>query len=424
MTTILSSAMIIDGSGAEPYPADVVIDGDVIVAVNPSSWSDEEAPTDDTSGADPSRAGGPDVEVIDLAGRTLMPGLIDCHVHAVISGADVLRLAQEPFSYQFYAAQRNLARTLDLGITTVRDAGGADLGMKQATTEGLIDGPDLVLAITVLGQTGGHTDGWNVHGDVAHLLVSHPGRPDAIVDGPDEMRRRVRELTRAGADVIKICTSGGVLSPRDDPRHPQFSPQELEVCVAEASAAGIPVMAHAQGKPGIMNAVRAGVRSIEHGIYADDECFEAMLEHGTWLVPTLLAPIALVRSIDAGVAVPAAVEAKARGVMQIHTEAVARAIEAGVPIAMGTDSGVFVHGINTEELDLMIAAGMSPAQAIVSSTANAAQVLGLADRGRISAGLRADLVAVSGDPYDFATHRERVQLVIKAGRIVRDNRAV
>lgn len=407
MTTILTSAAVFDGTGSAPSAGTVVIEDGLIAA----------------AGAGVDTGAWPNAEVVDLAGQTVLPGLIDCHVHAVFSGMDVLKMAQEPFSYQFYAAQQNLARTLDLGVTTVRDAGGSDLGMKQATEEGLIDGPDLHIAISILGQTGGHTDGWNVHGDVMHLLQPHPGRPGVIVDGPDEMRRRVRELARAGADVIKICTSGGVLSPRDDPRHPQFSPDELDVCVAEAAAAGLKVMAHAQGKPGIMNAVRAGVASIEHGIFADDECFELMLDRGTYLVPTLLAPIALIRSIDAGVKVPAAVEAKARSVVDIHADAVSRAIAAGVPIAMGTDSGVFVHGINTEELTLMVAAGLTPAQALVASTANAAALLGLDDRGVIAPGKRADLVVVSGDPYDFATHAERVTRVYKRGALVRDNSA-
>ena len=407
MTTILTSGAVFDGTGSAPSPGTVVIEDGFIAAV----------------GDDVDVNAWPGADVVDLGGRTVLPGLIDCHVHAVFSGMDVLKLAQEPFSYQFYAAQQNLARTLDLGVTTVRDAGGSDLGMKQATEEGLIDGPDLHIAISILGQTGGHTDGWNVHGDVMHLLQPHPGRPGVIVDGPDEMRRRVRELARAGADVIKICTSGGVLSPRDDPRHPQFSPEELDVCVAEASAAGLKVMAHAQGKPGIINAVRAGVASIEHGIYADDECFDLMLERGTYLVPTLLAPIALIRSIDAGVKVPAAVEAKARSVVEVHADAVSRAIAAGVPIAMGTDSGVFAHGINNEELTLMVAAGLTPAQALVASTANAAALLGLDDRGTIAPGKRADLVVVSGDPYDFATHAERVTRVYKKGALVRDNSA-
>jgi imidazolonepropionase-like amidohydrolase len=165
------------------------------------------------------------------------------------------------------------------------------------------------------------------------------------------------------------------------------------------------------------------VASIEHGIYADDECFDLMLERGTYLVPTLLAPIALIRSIDAGVKVPAAVEAKARSVVEVHADAVSRAIAAGVPIAMGTDSGVFAHGINNEELTLMVAAGLTPAQALVASTANAAALLGLDDRGTIAPGKRADLVVVSGDPYDFATHAERVTRVYKKGALVRDNSA-
>ena len=197
---------------------------------------------------------------------------------------------------------------------------------------------------------------------------------------------------------------------------------ELEICVGEARAAGISVMAHAQGTQGILNAVRAGVRSVEHGIYADARCRAEMLERGTWLVPTLLAPVALIRSIDAGAAVPKAVEDKARAVVDIHREAVAAAIEDGVRIAMGTDAGVFEHGLNAEELALMVDAGMTPAQALTAATSSAAELLDLPDRGRIARGLRADLVVVDGDPYAVGTHAERVRMVLKQGRIVRDSR--
>lgn len=405
MRTLLSGANVFDGTGSDPRRADLVLDGGVIAAVL-GEGQQPDAPVD---------------QRIELAGHTILPGLIDCHVHSVVSGSDSLKLAQEPFSYQFYAAQRNLAATLDLGITTVRDAGGADLGIQQAVREGLFESPDLVLAITILGQTGGHTDGWTVHGDVNHFLVEHPGRPSGVVDGPDEMRRKVRELVRAGADVIKICTSGGVLSPRDDPRHPQFGMEELHVCVAEATAAGIPVMAHAQGTQGILNAVRAGVRSIEHGIFADERCRAEMLERGTFLVPTLLAPVALIRSIDNGAAVPKAVQEKARAVVDIHREAVAAAVADGVKIAMGTDAGVFAHGMNAEELALMVDVGMTPAQALVAATSTAAALLDLPDRGAIAAGLRADLVVVDGDPYAVATHAERVRMVLQQGRVVRNS---
>jgi len=405
MRTVLRSAKLFDGTGSDPFAADLAIENGVITAVGP----DLPAAAGDT--------------VVDLAGSTVLPGLIDCHVHAVASGKDPLALMQEPFSYQFYGAQQNLQRTLDVGVTTVRDAGGADLGMKQATEEGLIDGPDIVPAITILGQTGGHTDGWTVHGDVHRMMVPHPGRPAGVVDGPEQMRLRVRELIRAGAGVIKVCTSGGVLSPRDDPRHPQFTLEELQVCVAEAAAVGIPVMAHAQGKPGIVNALRAGVASIEHGIFADDECFDLMGETGAYLVPTLLAPVALIQAIDAGSRVPAAVEAKARAVVDTHREMTAAAVRAGVRIAMGTDSGVFAHGRNIEELQLMVGVGMSPAQALVAATSTAAELLRLPDRGVVEPGRRADLVVVTGDPYDFDTHAERLTHVFKAGTLVRHHEA-
>lgn len=401
MRTVLRGAKVFDGTGSDPYPADVAVEGGVVTAVGP-----------DLPAADGDA-------VLDLAGHTVLPGLIDCHVHAVASGHDTVTQMQEPFSYQFYAAQQNLRRTLDVGVTTVRDAGGADLGMKRATEDGLIDGPDIVPAISILGQTGGHTDGWNVHGDVHRLMVPHPGRPGGVVDGPEQMRVRVRELIRAGAEVIKVCTSGGVLSPRDDPRHPQFSLEELRVCVAEASAVGIPVMAHAQGKPGIMNALHAGVASIEHGIFADDECFELMKATGAMLVPTLLAPVALIQAIDGGARMPAAVEAKARAVVDVHAAMMRAAVAAGVRIAMGTDSGVFAHGRNIEELVLMCAAGMTPAQALVAATSSAAELLRLGDRGTVAPGRRADLVAVTGDPYDFATWTDRLTHVLKAGALVR-----
>ncbi|MQA93815.1 MAG: amidohydrolase family protein [Streptosporangiales bacterium] len=399
MRTLLLGGSVFDGSGAPPERADVAIEGDRIVGLG--------------TGLDGDQA-------IDATGRTILPGMIDAHVHAVVSGVDTLRLMQEPFSYQFFGAARNLARTLDCGITTVRDAGGADLGVKQATTDGLIDGPELSIAVTVLGQTGGHTDGWMVNGQCMHLLVEHPGRPSGIVDGPEEMRRRVRELIRAGADVIKVCTSGGVLSPRDDPRHPQFRPDELEMCVREAAAAGIGVMAHAQGKPGIINALDAGVRSIEHGIFLDDECIERMLETGTWLVPTLLAPHALLEDIAGGSSLPDAVIAKARLVAAIHKDNVGKAMAAGVRIAMGTDSGVFRHGRNLDELELMREAGLPPAQCLTSATSEAAKLLQLdGEIGRVAPGFRADLTLVGGDPFDFIEYRERITHVLKRGRVVR-----
>lgn len=399
MRTIFHGGKVFDGTGSAPELADVVVENGHIVEVGTGLDGDEG---------------------VSAEGMTIMPGLIDTHVHAVLSGNDTLKLLQEPFSYQFFAAAKNMERTLDCGITTVRDAGGSDLGVKQALEDGLVDGPDMLISITPLGQTGGHTDGWTVHGDCVGLVVPHPGRPSLVVDGVEQMRIRVRELSRAGADFIKLCTTGGVLSARDDPKHSQFSPDEIETAVVEASMSGMAVMAHAQGTDGIKNAIRAGVRSIEHGIYLDDEGIELMLEKGVWLVPTLLAPIALIRAIDAGANVPAAVEDKARSVVGVHAESVKRAHAAGVKIAMGTDSGVYTHGINTDELALMRDAGMAPAEALVAATSSAAGLIrreGLI--GTIRTGYRADLAIVSGDPYDFETHRDRVEYVIKAGRIAR-----
>jgi imidazolonepropionase-like amidohydrolase len=393
--TLFSGGSVFDGTGTEPALADVVVEDGRIVDVGSGLDGDES---------------------VDCAGAVLLPGMFDCHVHVTISDIGLLARVQKPFSYQFYEAARNLRATLGLGITTVRDAAGADLGIKQAVDDGLIPGPRMQISVGLISPTGGHGDSWHPSGLCVPLMVPHPGRPATTVDGPDEMRRVARTLLRAGADVLKVCTTGGVLSPRDDPRHAQFTPAELDVLVTEATMQGRPVMAHAQGSAGIKNAVRAGVRSIEHGIYLDDEAIELMLSHDTWLVPTLVAPVNVLRAADAGVDLPAAVVAKAREVVQTHRDSVRRAHAAGVRIAMGTDSGVGPHGTNLEELALMRACGMSPADVLAATTSSAARLLGLDEElGRIEPGWRADLVVVNGDPYDFPALASNIREVWKDG---------
>ena len=302
-----------------------------------------------------------------------------------------------------------MTATLAAGVTTVRDAAGADLGMKTAVEKGLVPGPRMQISITMLSQTGGHGDDWEVCGaHVPSFFVPYPGVPLPIVDGPDEMRRRVRELVRAGADVIKIATSGGVLSSRDDPRHGHFRDAELAVLAEEAAAAGRFVMAHAQATDGIKAAVRNGIRSIEHGIYLDDEAIEMMLERGTYLVPTLVAPRGVLEARDRGIPVPQVMIDKTLMVMDTHAASIKAAIAAGVKIAMGTDSGVVPHGQNLRELDLMVDCGMSAVDALVATTKTAAELMGLdGELGTLEPGKRADVVLVEGDALDGLAGRVR-----------------
>lgn len=385
---------MVDGTGADPADADVVIEDGRIVEVGPGLDGDER---------------------VDVTGKALLPGLFDCHTHVTFSTIDTMRRIQTPFSYRFYQAMHNLEATLRIGITTVRDAGGADLGVKQAVEDGLIRGPRMQISLGMISQTGGHGDGWLPSG--ANLrLDSHPGVPNTIVDGPDEMRVKVRELVRMGADVIKVAVSGGVLSPRDKPTHAHFRLEELKVLVEEATAAGIWVMAHAQATPGIKNAIRAGIRSIDHGIYLDDEAIEMMLARGTWLVPTLVAPRGVIDAAAAGAAIPEASVAKAHEVAEIHRASFAKAVEAGVQVAMGTDSGVTPHGNNLRELQLMVEGGMTPMQAIVATTRSAAELLGLEEElGTLEPGKRGDLVVVDGDALDVATLTDRIEAVYQDG---------
>ena len=397
--TLFAGASVVDGTGADPSVADVVVEDGRIVEVGVGLDGDDR---------------------VDLAGKAVLPGLFDCHTHVVVSSIDTMRLLQTPFSYRFFEAARNLEATLRIGITTVRDAGGADLGVKEAVDNGLVRGPRMQISLSMLSQTGGHGDGWMPFGGTVRALLSHhPGVPETLVDGPDEMRHKVRELIRMGADVIKVAVSGGVLSPRDKPTHAHFSLAELEVLVEEATAAGIFVMAHAQAAPGIKNAIRAGIRSIDHGIYLDDEAIELMLERGTFLVPTLVAPRGVIDAADAGAAIPDASVAKAREVIETHRASFAKAVSAGVKVAMGTDSGVTPHGKNLRELTLMVEGGMTPMQAIVASTRTAAELMGLEDElGTLEPGKRADLVVIDGDPLDLATLADRVESVYKDGTLV------
>jgi imidazolonepropionase-like amidohydrolase len=392
--TLFTGGRLFDGTGAALADADVVIEDGRIVEVG--------------SGLDGDFA-------VDVSGKGLLPGLFDTHVHVCFSGIDLLATLNKPFSLQFFEAADNLRRTLDIGITTVRDAGGTDLGVKEAVERGLVLGPRMRISISILSQTGGHADRWMVCGaDVG--VRSHPGLPGYVVDGPEAVRRKVREVLRAGADQIKVCTSGGVLSPRDDPRHAHFRMDELEEIVAEAAAAHTYVMAHAQATDGIKNAVRAGVRSIEHGIFLDEEGIAMMLDHGTWLVPTLTAPTAVLEAVDAGAALPEQMIQKARDVVGIHREAIRQAVAAGVRIAMGTDSGVGPHGTNLRELTLMQEVGMKPEEALVATTSSAAALLGLADElGTVEPGKRADLVVVDGDPLELVGLDQRVEQVWKDG---------
>jgi imidazolonepropionase-like amidohydrolase len=397
MTRVLfSGGQVLDGTGADVTAADVAVEDGRIVDIGPGLDGDES---------------------VDASGRTILPGLFDCHTHVVVSSIDTMRLLQTPFSYRFFQAADNLEATLRIGITTVRDAGGADLGVKQAVDDGLVAGPRMHISLSMISQTGGHGDGWMPFGGtIRALLTHHPGVPETIVDGSDEMRHKVRELVRMGADVIKVATSGGVLSPRDKPTHAHFRLEELEVLVEEANAAGIFVMAHAQAAPGIKNAIRAGIRSIDHGIYLDDEAIQLMLDRGTWLVPTLVAPRGVIDAADAGASIPEASVAKAREVVETHAASFAKAVAAGVKVAMGTDSGVTPHGQNLRELSLMVDGGMTPMQAIEATTRSAAELMGLQDElGTLEPGKRADLVLVDGDPLDVATLADRVVEVYKDG---------
>ncbi len=385
-----ASVMLPDGTFTV---ADVVIDKDRIAGVTTEPQ--------------------PHLPSTDCTGQTILPGFIDCHVHVMTSSLDIIRRLDTPLSYRYYDAARNLSATLRAGITTVRDAAGADAGMKLALADGIIEGPRLLTAVSMISQTGGHGDRTTASGTWLPLIPEHGGVPRAIADGPDEMRRMVRLLIREGADVIKVATSGGVMSPRSNPQHGHLRSAELDVLVEEAAAAEIPTMAHAQSTAGIKSAVRAGIDSIDHGVFLDEEAIELMLEHGTYLVPTLVSGQGV---LDAGDTISPENLRKVRAGIAAHTGSMRAAVAAGVKIAMGTDAGVIPHGTNLRELALMQEIGMTPTEVLLSTTKNAAQLLRVDDLvGTIETGKQADLLVVDGDPLDLASLPDRIATVMQAG---------
>ena len=395
-TTVFHGGAVFDGSGAAPADADIVIDEGRIVEVGPGLDGDEG---------------------IDCTGKALLPGMFDCHVHLASRYEDFDEYArmQEPFSLAFHRMAENLRTTLALGITTVRDAAGADAGLRAAVDEGTLTGPRMQISVTMLSMTGGHNDPWLPSGTHGIFGVEYPGMPSGVCDGVDGVSAKVREVIRAGADVIKIASSGGFLSPADDPMEPNYSQEEVDAIVRTAADLGTWVMSHAHGPEGIKRAVRAGVRSIDHGTFLDAEGIEMMLERGTWLVPTLTSGDTT-EALANDEKVQPAVREKLRGLGRPELAAFRLAAEAGVKVAMGTDCPVAPHGTNLNELRHMSANGFSPAQALHAATLSAAELMGLQrELGSLEPGKRADLVVVDGDPLVFDDYEARIEQVWKDG---------
>ena len=373
-----------------------------------------------------------DAEKVDATGLTLLPGLIDCHVHLCSpgTGIDFAERVMTPPSVGLLRAVVSCRKTLDAGFTTVRDAGGAPNGLRIAVERGYFPGPRMLLAIQILSQTGGHADNHfpcGVSFSGIGLLAEGGELPPSVVDGVENMRLRVRELIRAGADWIKLCTSGGVLSPQDSPHHAAFTIDEIRAAVEEAAAQGRRVMSHAQAAAGIRNALKAGVFTIEHGIWIEDDIVELMLRGGNVLVPSLVAPQWVIRHAENG-RMPAYAATKGRQVVADHSASIRKAIEAGVVVAFGTDTGVGPHGSMGEEFLFLNRLGMQPIDCIRSATTVAAKALSIdKTAGHVGEGAWGDIIGVPGDPLgnlELLAKPENVHLVVKGGEVVKSTNAV
>lgn len=368
-------------------------------------------------------------ELIDLGDSTVMPGLIDCHTHLtfeVSKGKTLKDLLLARDSALAITATAHARRTLLAGFTTVRDVGAPafiDVSLRDAIRRGEVAGPRMFVATRMLTITGGHGD---FSSGLREGLVPEPDFREGVIDSPADGVRAVRYMVKHGADHIKVVSTGGVLSLGDTKAGEQLTLEEMKAVVDTARTLGLAVEAHAHGAAGIKNALRAGVRSVEHGTFLDDEAIRLFKERGAYLVPTLSAgKWAAEKAKEPGYYPPPIVE-KALGLDVLMREAFARAYRAEVGIAFGTDAGVYPHGLNAREFEYMVEAGMTPTEAILAATRNAADLLGRsADIGSIQAGRYADLVAVKGDPAADIKLLQEVSFVMKEGQIYkRDGKPV
>ena len=405
-SVMIRGGTVIDGNGGAPViEGAVLIESDRITQVGPAA----------------SIVAPPGTTTIDAAGKTIMPGLIDCHDHMSYTSFDLNERAATPLSFTMMRIAENMRVTLKSGITTVRDAGGLDVGFKMAVEQGIIPGPRLLLGLVILSRTGGIDDQRQRSGvDLSWRLL--PGLPSPVCDGVEECRKRVREVLHAGADVVKCASTGGVSSRTLTALDQTLNLEELQVIVEEARMLEKRTFVHAYGGLGLENAVLAGIDSIEHGAYLcrSPESIRRMVHQGTYLVPTFMI-IARHRELGSPWA-----KKKATEMADEHRRSLELAMEAGIPIAMGTDAGGYGHGHAPTELRLLVEAGMTPMQAIVASTSVAAACCGLdADIGTLQPGKYADLLLVDGDPLrdiGVLARKESISLVMKGGQIVIDRR--
>lgn len=405
----IEAELLIPGSGEPISDGVVIIDGPAI------SYAGSAADAPATPGAPVHQA------------ITVMPGMWDCHGHFMgTRNFDLGKLPLEPIPLRSARATHDLANALDAGITSVREVGGLGIYLARAVDEGIVEGPTIYAAGSILSTTGGHADLHSYPLAWVTDFGQHCGEL-RLADGEAECMRAVREQLRSNAKVIKVCASGGVMSEVDDPIHQQFTVSELRTIVEIAGLAERAVAAHCHGKPGMMAAIEAGVKSIEHGTYADDEVCQAMRETGTIMVPTRTIVEDILSHLDV---VPDYAAAKLVTIAQTHAEAVTRAVEAGVTIAMGTDIGVTGRdlpnswGGNGIEVVHLVKLGMTPLEAIEAATATAPATLGpQAPRsGKLESGYDADVLIVAGNPLTdigVLAHPEHITGVWKSGRRVK-----
>ena len=393
-------ARLIDGNGNDPLnDSVVVVEGDVIKAVGRTG--EVEIPSIG--------------QIKDVSGKTIMPGMIDCHVHISWTTSNLRERLLTPRTVEIFQAAEMMKRTLRAGFTTVRDAGTLnDSGFREALETGLVEGPRLVVAGAIV-QTGGHLDLYYPSGVCLPLIRGE------TCDGVPEVQRGARKLLREGADFIKVCTSGGTGLPVSRPEHLEWTDEELKAIVEEASARGKAVMAHAISVDGVKRAVRAGVWSVEHGSCLDDEAIEMLVDSGTYLIPTLSVDQAILnRDPDDGWAPTE--RTRAELIEKQALESFKKAAAAGVRLAVGTDALNWqMHGRNALELELFVRYGMTPMAAIIAATKTASEACRVDHRvGTLEAGKLADLLVVDGNPLDrisLLQERSRLLVVMKEGRI-------